>query len=151
MNIKFFSTSKHFSENLSGTNYINSLDSNSELVNKGMNLNYGSSAISIKENDELTVNCVVNSSKPAANLSIWLWKKSIRRSLDEDESKKLEIIDSHSNKNKDLTLKSYASAKLVVNRNDHNKFVVCMAENVVLNEKWESKRALNVLCNYKLF
>jgi hypothetical protein len=121
------------------------------------------STISIKENDELMITCSVNSSKPAANISIWVVRDSFakkrsilssnfpNRFVDEDyESKRLDIIDTHSIKNNDFTLKTVATAKLTVKRFENHKMISCIAENPVLNEKWETKRTLNVLCIFIL-
>ena len=116
--------------------------------------NYDTSTVSIKENDELIINCLVNSSKPAANVSIWILNRQNRRSMksslrglvNDGESKPLNIVDSHTYKNRDMTLKTVSVSKYVVARNDNHKLVACVAENSVLNEKWETKRILNVLC-----
>lgn len=131
---------------------------NPDIENEKINVNYGNSnTVSIRENDELVITCTVNSSKPAANISIWIWKRSSRRSLDtnlithdedyeSNDSRKLDIIDSYVIKNKDFTLKTVASAKITPTRYDNHKIIACIAENSGLNEKWESKRILNVLC-----
>jgi hypothetical protein len=166
-------------------------DDNTMLSNTANRQYYSSNTVSIKEGDELLITCTVNSSKPAAILSLWVHKRQsqsqhhhsrsrLRRrrgtesdghhvgavkkrfdgkkpvddnsdndeeNFDDDEdSRKLEIIDSYVIKNTDLTLKSVSSSKFVVSRTDNHRFVACMAENPSLNEKWETKRILNVLC-----
>lgn len=130
----------------------------------------------------------MNSSKPAADLSLWILKrrstlskmkrrrrkkrsdssssgkKQLQKTLNEnesgggdegefaenefafDDSRKLETIDSYVTKNGDLTLKSVSTSKYVVSRYDNHRLVSCVAENANLNEKWETKRILNVLC-----
>ncbi len=105
------------------------------------------SSITIKENEVLTVNCTVDVSKPAANISIWLVPS--HRLLSDKNSRKLPLYRFTTHQNEDMTLSSVAIAKFVVNRVDNQKSVVCVAENMALDEKWESKRLLNVLC--KLF
>ena len=134
-----------------------------------------SNTISIRENDELVISCNVNSSKPAANLSLWVLKRPLtnyhkltrRNSIldnqldnikfdDEyssreaaslnDDIRKLDILDKNIAKNRDLTLRTSVTSKLVVNRHDNHKLVACIGENTVLNEKWETKKILNVLC-----
>ncbi len=102
-------------------------------------------SVSIKEDDELVINCTVSSSKPAADISIWM-ASSYNSNQNSDDMKKIDISDFYTNRNKDYTLKSIAVAKYKVSRNDNLKFVTCIAENVPLDEKWETKRALNVLC-----
>lgn len=115
------------------------------LLEKALNFPNGlATSISIKENDELIVNCTVNSSKPAANISIWIMPN--HRTVGDDETRKLDIYDFHTFRNKDLTLKSTAVAKFTVSRLDNLKSVTCIAENTALDEKWESKRVINVLC-----
>ena len=155
---------------------------------------YSTNTVSIKENDELLITCTVNSSKPAADLSLWILRRNLnanrkrrrrrKRSSsssnseisilsrksgkngpndaennefhendNEDEEnnsgnevRKLETIDSYVIKNGDLTLKSVTTSKYVVTRFDNHRLVSCVAENANLNEKWETKRILNVLC-----
>ena len=102
------------------------------------------SSVSIKENDVLTVNCTVNISKPAANISIWLVPN--HRLYTDKGSRKLSIYQFKTFKNLDMTLRSVAIAKFEVKRGDNQKSVICVAENTALNEKWETKRSLNVLC-----
>ena len=102
------------------------------------------SSVSIKENDVLTVNCTVNISKPAANISIWLVPN--HRLFTDKGSRKLSIYQFKTFKNLDMTLRSVAIAKFEVKRGDNQKSVICVAENTALNEKWETKRSLNVLC-----
>lgn len=148
----------------------------------GRQLIYSSNTVSIRESDELLITCTVNSSKPAAALSIWVHKRPTkrRRSLrssssserfnsllseqfpnrfsgnDESEdqepadSRRLDPIDSHITKNNDLTLKAVLTSKFVVSRTDNHRFVACVGENPGLNEKWETKRILNVLCKPNL-
>ena len=146
LNIRFSSPSKYFRAVFTGTANMDADDTDHSASGKGINFsNSLTSSISIKENDELTVNCTVNSSKPAANVSLWLVPN--HRSTNEDETRKLEIYEFQTYKNKDLTLKSVAMAKFQVSRADNQKSVTCIAENTALDEKWESKRILNVLCN----
>lgn len=122
--------------------------------------------VTIKENEELSVACMVNSSKPAANITIWVLKRpytgyhrnkrdlSILNVNSEDDYitggnnedvRKLELAERNVVKNRDLTLRTSVSSRLIVNRMDNHKLITCVAENSVLNEKWETKRVLNVL------
>lgn len=108
-----------------------------------------SSSISIKENDVLTINCTVNVSKPAANISIWLVPN--HRLYTDKSSRKLPVYEFLTIKNMDMTLRSTAIAKFTVKRTDNQKSVICVAENTALNEKWETKKSLNVLCKTLIF
>lgn len=114
------------------------------FTNHASNMNDQPGGITIKENDILTVNCSVAISKPAANISIWLVPNN--RLFSDKNSKKLSLQKFFTYQNEDMTLKSVAVAQFTVNRLDNQKSVVCVAENTALDEKWESKRALNVLC-----
>jgi hypothetical protein len=154
------SNSKYFRElyTPSSSSFLDLNESEGDSDKNG--INYDTTTVSVKENDELIINCIVNSSKPSANISIWILNRQNRRSMkntannnkrDYDnnaEAKMINVIDSHTYKNKDLTMKSVAVAKYVVSRNDNHKLIACVAENAVLNEKWETKRILNVLCKF---
>ena len=153
LSIKFTSSSKYFRAVYTGTSNffgddqpaMNANEINSNVMGKPMNFQNGlTSSISIKENDELTVNCTVSSSKPAANISIWIVPNH-RTTIDE-ETRKLDITVFQTYRNKDSTLRSVAIAKFIVNRLDNHKSITCIAENTALDEKWESKRVVNVLC-----
>lgn len=108
-----------------------------------------SSSISIKENEVLNINCTVDVSKPAANISIWLVPN--HRLISDKNSKQIKLFKSYTVQNADLTMKTIAVAKLTVTRYDNQKSVICIAENTALNEKWESKKTLNVLCKSLIF
>jgi hypothetical protein len=151
-----------------------------------------SNTISIKENDELVISCSVNSSKPAANITMWVLKRPMnnyhqltRRYLASgsnevapaaaadpnmiehglgidslgneppaflnDDVRRLDLTERLNTKNRDLTMKTSVTTKFTVNRLDNHKLVACLAENNALDEKWETKRILNVLCKYSLF
>ncbi len=151
------SNSKYFRElyTPSSSNFLDQNENEGDNDKNGMN--YDTTTVSVKENDELIINCIVNSSKPSANISVWILNRQNRRSMknaannkrgydNNGEARMINVVDSHTYKNKDLTLKSVAVAKYVVSRNDNHKLISCVAENTVLNEKWETKRILNVLC-----
>lgn len=151
---KYYSNANEFGDNGDDSNESQNFvvkkstgnnNNNKNLLEKALNFPNGlATSISIKENDELIVNCTVNSSKPAANISIWIMPN--HRTAGDDETRKLDIYDFHTFKNRDLTLKSTAVAKFTVSRLDNLKSVTCIAENTALDEKWESKRVINVLC-----
>lgn len=172
LSIKFHSNSKFFREIYTGNrDAYENVELNSKPAPEN-SLAYGSNTVSIKENDELVITCIVNSSKPAANLSIWILKRKNGKNqfhddenlksnnnevdspnddyFDVNDSKQLDIIDSYVVNNKDLTLKTVSTSKLIISRNDNHRLISCVAENTNLNEKWESKRVLNVLCSYIL-
>lgn len=114
--------------------------------------------VTIRENDLLMIKCSVESSKPAANLSIWLMKNSNYQQFetynnenyifDSLENKKLPSYDYYVNQNGDLSLKSSLNSKFLPTRYDNHKFVSCIAENQAMDEKWESRKVLNVLCKF---
>jgi hypothetical protein len=137
--MKFFSNSKYFRTSINSQtqnrNYNNYLD-------KGDSIPVGLiSSVTVRENDYVTVNCTVSVSKPAAQLSIWL-SPTIR----DNEMRKLELIENYVLRNKDSTMKSVAVARYVAHKNDDQKALICLAENLPLEEKWKTKRVLNVLC-----
>jgi hypothetical protein len=195
LTLKLSSQSKFFRDlnsasTSSNPNLENIFSSNDNVVQDSL----VNEIISIKENDELTIKCSVNSSKPSANISIGLLRRpaasaassynSIKKrdvifdlndlkpssrnfnrladivddsddisfnndqSNHESEARKLDILDRNVVKNKDMTIKTIVSSRIVVNRFDNLKAVTCIAENSVLNEKWETKKVLNVLCNF---
>lgn len=143
LGMKFTSNSKYFRVLHPGSS-----TSDDENSIKGINYsNSLTSSISIKENDELIVNCSVNSSKPAANLSIWIIPN--HRSSSEEDTRKLDFSEYYNLKNKDSSQRTIGLTRFIVNRFDNLKSVTCIAENTALDEKWEVKKILNVLC--KLF
>ena len=172
-----------------------------------------SHTVSIREQEELVVKCLVSSSKPAANLSVWLMSRASYHQQQQQQKQQLlmqrqrgfntadgtyvakrqphsgggggggrrrrkrsrtgryqvtqaiavtasswsnngggdvprsiPLVDSHTLVNKDGTMRSVAFAKHVISRADNDKYVACVAENGQLNEKWETKRQINVLC-----
>lgn len=186
--MKFYSPSKYFREvftnNREPYEPLSGVGSDEAVMRNtaSRQLVYSSNTVSIKEGDELLVTCTVNSSKPAALLSLWLMKRhhssahhsqpqrrQRQRELngketdvaltdpdatdddsvgefDSDDARRLDIIDSYAIKNTDLTLKTVSTSKFVVSRAHNYQLVACVAENPSLNEKWETKRILNVLC-----
>lgn len=138
--MKFETTSKYFRFTPNSNINKNQLSESSR--------NVLSTSITLRENDELIINCTVSNSKPAADVSIWVTQGA----HDDDEMKKLDVIDFYSARNKDYTMRSITTSKYKVSRSDHLKAFVCVAENVPLDEKWETKRFLNILCKKtKLF
>jgi hypothetical protein len=105
------------------------------------------SIVTIRENEELVINCTVGSSKPAANVSIWIvpTHRSAGMNSQDNEVKKLETVVFHTEKNSDKTLRSTAIARFFAKAADNMRSVTCIAENYGMDEKWESKRNLNVL------
>lgn len=142
LGMRFSSNSKYFRIVQPGS----SVTENDEQPPLKSITNSLASSISIKENDELIVNCTVNSSKPAANLSVWIVPN--HRTTNDEDIRKLNLIESYTSKNKDNTLKTIGVARVVVNRFDNLKSVTCIAENTALDEKWEAKKILNVLCKF---
>lgn len=149
LSLKFDSESKYFGES-SDTDY-----ENNKIKNK-----YGTpNMVTIRENDLLTINCAVESSKPAANLSIKLLKNSNYQQFetynnenyiyDSSNDKILPSYDYQVNQNGDMSLKSSLKSKYSPTRYDNHKFVACIAENQAMYEKRETRKILNVLCKFK--
>lgn len=146
--MRFNSDSKYFRE---------TSDVDFELEKNKMSYS-GSNTVTIRENEEFVVTCSVESSKPAANLSIWLLKNSNQQQfetfknenfiIDSLDAKKLDVYESHVVKNDDQTLKAVSSSKYSPSRYDNHKQIACVAENQGLNEKWESKKVLNIYCKF---
>ena len=112
--------------------------------------------LTVRENEELLFNCVVDSSKPAADIrfSVMNIVDSTKNSPDPlmtltyaSTSSLTSLVSSNTNivKNSDRTFKSTFSARLKANLNDHGKTLTCNAENGFSNQKWENKKTLNVL------
>ena len=141
LNIQFDTPSKYFH-----SSFIDNTieDENSVLKAKYSNQMSPGGSISIKENDILTVNCTVNVSKPAANVSILLIPN--HRMVNDVNAKKLTLHSHMTYPNTDMTVRTVAVAKFTVSRLDNHKSITCVAENSALDEKWETKRTLNVLC-----
>ncbi len=143
LGMKFASNSKYFRIVQPGSSVVDEDNPMKSLKNSL------TSSISIKENDELIINCTVNSSKPAANLSVWIVPN--HRTTNDEDTRKLNLYESYTSRNKDFTLKTIGIARVIVNRFDNLKSVTCIAENTALDEKWEAKKILNVLCKPKFF
>lgn len=109
--------------------------------------------LTVRENEELLFNCVVDSSKPAADIrfSVTNILDSAKTSPDPSAyasaSSLTSLVSSNTNilKNNDKTFKTIYSARLKANLNDHGKTLTCNAENGFSNQKWENKKTLNVL------
>ncbi len=112
--------------------------------------------LTVRENEEFLFNCVVDSSKPAAEIrfSVMNILDSAKNSQDPlipltyaSVSSLTSLVSSNTNivKNSDRTFKSIYSARLKANLNDHGKTLTCNAENGFSNQKWENKKTLNVL------
>ncbi len=123
------------------------------------------STLTVRENDELSLNCVVDSSRPAAQIKFSTNSvssngelsttvasgspKTLRKiqsvvtelsSLESLISQKTNIL-----QNSDRTYRTEFSAKLKANSNDHGKIINCKADNGFSNQKWENKKVLNIL------
>lgn len=116
------------------------------------------STVTIKEGELLDLSCVVDSSKPAALIE-FTTTSEVSEPLDKSTTgsitSNLESLMSSNtdvSKNKDRTFKTEFSAKLRANAEDHGKVLTCKADNGFSNQKWESKKVLNILCkNQSLF
>ncbi|CAF0732571.1 unnamed protein product [Brachionus calyciflorus] len=122
--------------------------------------------ISLKENDELVLQCIVESSKPAADIKFTIKTETNQNHRDEMPSlnnnhfssfltlppltqpPKLASLQSEETniiKNSDSTFKTIHTVRLKANRLDHSKTISCFAENGFSNQKWETKKSLSIL------
>ena len=109
--------------------------------------------LTVRENEEFFINCMVESSKPAASI---VFSSSSSGSngdspASSDANALTSLLSSNSNvfRNVDNTLKTVFSARLKASLKDHGKVITCKADNGFSNQKWENKKVLNILC--KLF
>ena len=137
-----------------------------ELLNNNHRQQYNDvidSTLTVRENEELSLNCIVDSSKPAAEIQFStssLSTENIISPLSSKILKKLQpaavqvassldsMIRSDTNilQNNDRTFRSEFRASLKANANDHGKIITCKADNGFSNQKWENKKVLNILC-----
>lgn len=124
-------------------------------------------SLTVKEGDEITITCIVENSKPAAEIIFFIKNKNIGvtkndiLSLNNNDfisyltlspythaPKIYSLISQESNysKNNDHTFKTIHSVRLKANREDDKKSFGCRAENGFSNQKWEIKKTLNVIC-----
>ena len=113
-------------------------------------------ALTVRENEEISVSCVVESSKPAADIKFSITSPSQQNNNDDAQlfpfggnSIASSIVSSNINtiKNPDKTYKTIYTARLKANLEDHGKLVSCKAENG-FGQKWENKKPLNIKCIY---
>lgn len=124
-------------------------------------------SLTVKEGDEFTTMCIIENSKPAAEIKFLIQNKNANvfendiLSLNKNDfisyltlspythtPKLYSLISQESNysKNNDHTFKTIHTARLKANREDDKKLFGCQAENGFSNQKWEVKKTLNVLC-----
>ena len=118
------------------------------------------SIIAIKENEEIQISCIVESSKPAADIKFGITNPNSDEtsqpsslflpSLNGLNSPAIasSLVTSSINtiKNSDKTIKTIYVARLKANLEDNGKIVSCKAENG-FGQKWENKKTLNIKCS----
>ena len=129
-------------------------------------------SLTVRENEEFMINCVVDSSRPAADIRFNInngnepsvdplsngiinlltpapGSLTVSSTLPPFSSS---VMSSNINimKNIDRTFKTVQTAKLKASLDDHGKLITCKAENGFSNQKWESRKVLNVLCRLTL-
>ena len=106
--------------------------------------------LTVRENEEFFINCVVESSKPAASI---IFSSNSDSPSTPDSNALSSVLSSNSNvfRNVDHTLKTVFSARLKANLKDHGKVITCKADNGFSNQKWENKKVLNILCKFFFF
>jgi hypothetical protein len=133
-------------------------------------------SITVREHEEFLINCVVENSKPVADIRF-----SLVASADANGQQTSQLLTLNSNdhasyltlppftttvrgggsgsssiisintnvvKNVDQTYKTILTARVRPGQEDHGKMLVCKAENGFSSQKWENKKTLNVLCKY---
>jgi len=122
-------------------------------------------SITVRENEEFFINCVVDSSKPAADIKFSMSRNvgassednnKILRNFNSTEklfrsASSLISTDMNIVRNSDRTFKTVHNTRLKVTQDDHGKVITCKAENGYSNQKWENKKLLNVLCKFSFF
>jgi hypothetical protein len=141
-------------------------------------------SITLRENDEIYINCIVENSKPVADIKFGLLGPSGSTSFSSNNNNN-EILSLNSNnynsfltlaptshgsgsqfpnlqnmgksssilslntnviRTSDFTSKTVLTARLKPTQEDHGKSISCKADNGFSNQKWETKKQLNVLC-----
>jgi hypothetical protein len=106
--------------------------------------------LTVMENDEFSVDCVVEQSRPAAQIQLTI-KTDDTNGLASVKSEGAASLISTTNNvvlNADRTFKTVTVARLKAHVDDHRKILACKAENGLANQKWENRRMLNILCEY---
>jgi len=106
---------------------------------KGNKATGSDNVLTVKQNDELVVNCIVERSKPAAKIDFLIGEQ------DSKGLASLVLTSSNVLKNSDKSFKTVYTAKLKAHVDDQGKAIMCRAENGVSNQKWENRKILNIL------
>ncbi|RNA23809.1 hypothetical protein BpHYR1_036191 [Brachionus plicatilis] len=122
--------------------------------------------LTVREGNQFSLTCIVDSSKPAADIQFLIKNKNtgalkneilslnnnhfssyLTLSPSTQAPKLSSLINEESNysRNNDHTFKTVHLAHLKANREDNGKTFACVAENGFSNQKWEIKKTLNVL------
>lgn len=128
-------------------------------------------SLTVKEGDEFSIMCIVDSSKPAAEIKFLTGKENDGKSKNEilslnynhhfsyltlpppaQKLKLSSLISENSNysKNNDYTFKTIHKAMMKANRDDNGRTLICIAENGFSKQNREIKKTLNVLCKFYL-
>jgi hypothetical protein len=115
--------------------------------------------ITVRENDEFMINCVVDSSRPPADIKFSIITPAEATTTNSSQqlaphllNQPRSLLTSTTNvaRNSDQTFKTNMHARLRASVDDHGKTVTCKAENGFSNQKWETKKNLNILCKQLL-
>ena len=131
----------------------------SELVLRNSIFEMTEKVLTAKENEELLITCVVEKSKPAADIGLFIIDDDkientgviVSQSellVQHDSTKVLSNTNTNVIRNDDNTFKTVFTSNFKVTPDDHGKMMTCNAENSLSNQKWENRRILNVLCEY---
>ncbi len=139
------------------------------------------SSLTVRENEEFLISCVVENSKPVADVRFVMSSSSSSLSANDapasqlltlnnnDQSSYLtlpplslttkiqhdspSIVSVNTNvvRNVDQTYKTVLTVRIRPTQDDHGKTIACKADNGFSNQKWENKKVLNVLCKHSFF
>jgi hypothetical protein len=133
------------------------------------------SSLTVRENEEFFINCNVESSRPAADVTFTIGNYLPVNASNNNHHLSsvylisalnsgggsgngaasssslitpLSIVSSFTNtiRNADQTFRTVQTTRIKANQEDHGKVIACKAENGFSSQKWENKKLLNVLC-----
>ena len=103
-------------------------------------------SVFVRENEELLVDCVVESSRPEADVH-FSFKSEASGKIDNATTTSLSPrVIKQVTQNQDQTFKTVLNVNFRTQHTDHGKVLSCEAQNSILNQRIQRKKLLNVLC-----
>ena len=151
-------------------NGLRPITANNKKIQSDQSYELVDSTLTVRENEEFSINCVVESSRPVAEIRFSVANQEPQESSSSNgvagksplysiitssaaTSTTLppfasSILSSNMNiaKNLDRTFKTSLTSRLRASSDDHGKAITCKADNGLSHHKWESRKVLNVLC-----